>query len=145
MKKPLAVVDTNLFISALILPKSKPGQMLTLLKRHTFTLGTSEAMLKELQMVLKRPKYEEKYKITFTDKDNLLLYMRRMAHIVSTLRKPSIVLRDPKDLIILATALDSTADYLVTGDKDIHAIKSDERLGTLRIVTVDEFLTLLHP
>lgn len=44
---------------------------------------------------------------------------------------------------MLALALDSKADYLVTGDEDLLVLAGDERLGSLAIVTVAEFLRIL--
>lgn len=54
------------------------------------------------------------------------------------------LLRDPKDVHILAAALNGGADYLVTGDDDLLEHQNDPRLGTLRIVTVARFLAILE-
>lgn len=42
--------------------------------------------------------------------------------------------------MILASALGSKADYLVTGDADLLALQGEQALGSLRIVTVAVFL-----
>lgn len=140
MKKPLAVLDTNLLISALILPKSKPARLLSTLRKSKFILVTSNPMLGEIEQVLKRPKFAEKYHLSANLRENLLFFLRRRARIIPKLKKPSIKVRDHKDLIVLATALDGKADFLVTGDKDILVLKNNPGLYQLEIVTVAEFL-----
>lgn len=47
------------------------------------------------------------------------------------------VCRDPKDNFLLALAIDGTADYLLTGDKDLLDLV---QLGTTRIITITQFL-----
>lgn len=46
--------------------------------------------------------------------------------------------RDPKDNFLLALALDSKADFLVTGDKDLLVLRT---IGKTQIVTLKEFLS----
>jgi predicted nucleic acid-binding protein len=54
-----------------------------------------------------------------------------------------LAVRDSKDEPILASGLGGRADYLVTGDKDQLVLAGDPGLGTLKIVTVTEFLAVL--
>jgi len=58
-------------------------------------------------------------------------------------RQLPVEVRDPKDEMILASALGGKADYLVTGDDDILVLQDDARLGKLQIVTARAFLNLL--
>ncbi len=51
------------------------------------------------------------------------------------------VIRDPKDDYLLAYAVVGEADYLVTGDADLLDL---EQVGSLRIITAREFLTILE-
>jgi hypothetical protein len=63
--------------------------------------------------------------------------IRFSAQVYSTL--PEIDLcRDPDDNPILAIALESKADYLVTGDK--RDLLSMQRIGLTPIITAAEFL-----
>lgn len=144
MKKPLVVVDTNLFISALIIPKSKPSLLISLWKKNKFILVTSNPLFKELEEVLKRKKYSGKYSILTSAKNELFTFIRKSAFIISSLNKPFFEVRDQKDLLVLATAIDGKADFLVTGDKDLLVLKHHTSIKPLKIVTVNEFLTLVH-
>ncbi len=140
MKKPSVVVDTNLFISALIVPKSKPSKLIKYWNKGAFTLVTSVPLLKELEEVVGRSKYTSKYAISLQAKERLFIRLRRKAKRILSLKKPAIEIRDIKDLVILATALDSQADYLVIGDKDLLTLNSNPTIKPLKIITVDEFL-----
>lgn len=145
MKKPSVVVDTNIFISALIIAKSKPTKLLSFWRQKRFILVTSVPLIKELEMVLDRPKYQKKYFISQTIKQKLFSTLQANAHIVTHLNKPEIEIRDAKDLIVLATALDGKADYLVTGDNDLLSLRNNPNISPLIILTVDEFLQLITP
>lgn len=144
MRKPSAVVDTNLFVSALILPKGNPNRLLSLWKKNIFTLVTSQAMIEELETVLARPKYETVYGINTSTVVQLIKRIFKKANILSTLTYPSIQIRDSKDMIVLATAIDGQADFLVTGDKDLLALKQKLSAYQLQIITADEFLKHLE-
>jgi predicted nucleic acid-binding protein len=49
-------------------------------------------------------------------------------------------LRDPDDQLILAAAIESGSDYLVTGEKDLLHLK---RFRAIRIITPSVFLRLM--
>jgi len=54
-----------------------------------------------------------------------------------------VAVRDVKDEKILASAIEGAADYLVTGDADLLILNGNPALGTLKIVTVRDFLAVL--
>ena len=62
-----------------------------------------------------------------------------------TLYKPSEinsgVIRDPNDLHILGLAVAGTADYLITGDKDLLVV---EKIGSCRILSPRRFSEIVH-
>ncbi len=143
MKKPSAVIDTNIFISALILPQGKPNQLIQAWKRNKFILIFSVPLIKEVYEVLKRPKYSEKYHISAGEMKRLLLLISNKARLIQSITRPEILIRDMKDLIVLATATSGKADYLVTGDKDLLVLQGHRKLRNLKIVTVSEMVLLL--
>lgn len=144
MRKLSVVIDTNLFISSLILPKGNPSRLISLWKKNAFTLVSSQAMIEELELVLARPKYEKIYGVNPSKKERLIKRIREQAFILSSLTYPQIEVRDTKDIVVLATAVDANADYLVTGDKDLLALKHKLSGYQLQILTVDEFLKKIH-
>lgn len=48
--------------------------------------------------------------------------------------------RDPKDNKLLACALSTNADYLITGDEDLLILNGNPALGALKILTAKDFL-----
>jgi uncharacterized protein len=47
------------------------------------------------------------------------------------------ICRDAKDNFLLSLCHDSSADYLITGDKDLLAIKN---IGATKIISMQKFL-----
>lgn len=114
-----AVVDTNVFISGLMLPKSTPGRIIGAWRAGQFALVLSEPMLDEITAVLGYPKIRKR---TGWDDDTINRYLtllRFEAEIADIRKTPAHVPRDAKDNMVLATLLASKADCLVTGDLDL--------------------------
>lgn len=136
------VVDTNVFVSGLIVEKGLPHQLIKLFEEGLFLLIISQKMRDELEEVLHRVKFS-----AFLSEDKLSKFFR-MIDIISTIVSPHAIMpievRDPKDQKVLATALGGKADYLVTGDDDLLDLKNNPKLGKLNIVSVKEFLKLLE-
>lgn len=136
------VVDTNVFVSGLIVEKGLPHQLIKLLEEDLFIFIISQKMRDELEEVLHRVKFS-----AFLSEGKLSKFFR-MIDIISTVVSPHAIIkievRDPKDQIVLATALEGKADYLVTGDEDLLELKNNPKLGNLKIVTVKEFLKLFE-
>lgn len=136
------VVDTNVFVSGLIVEKGLPHQLIKLLEEDLFILIISQKMRDELEEVLHRVKFS-----VFLSDDKLSKFFR-MLDVISTVVSPHTIIpievRDPKDQKVLATALGGNADYLVTGDEDLIVLKDTNKLGRLKIVGVKEFLKLFE-
>lgn len=114
-----AVVDTNVFISGLMLPKSTPGQVVAAWRAGHFNLVLSELMLDEIGAVLGYPKIRKRIG---WDEDTINRYstlLRFEAEIADIQGIQASVPRDAKDNMVLATLLASEADCLVTGDLDL--------------------------
>lgn len=133
------VVDTNLIVSGLILEVGLPYELFLSCKANLFTLILSKPILEELERTLSKPKLS-KYGFTQDKIHAILFQLREVAVIIDLLNTLPLRVRDPKDEIILITALDGDADYLVTGDKDLLTLNGHPKIDKLKIVTVKEFL-----
>ena len=109
------VLDTNIFVSALISGEGFPGQLLAAVKRERITLVTSAYQVDELRDVLARERL--KPYIRPEEADDLLYHLEAVGTVVDKLPEVSLS-PDPKDNPILATAVAGAADLLVSGDKD---------------------------
>lgn len=138
-----AVVDTNLFVSGLLIrPDSLPARLVDAVIARSFTLVTSLALDAEVAEVLTRPKLTERYQIDPTIQRALLDRMATAEHVIPLWPLP-VVVRDSKDEKLLACALAGDVAYLISGDEDLLVLNGDSALGSLRILTVWAFLALL--
>ena len=115
------VVDTNVLVSAVLLPSSQPGAILLAIRNGRFTPLYCEETLEELARVLARPRIRAKYRIGHSDIQTVLdLIMLRGQS--TDLTERVTVCRDPKDDIFLSLALAGKADTIVSGDYDLLAL-----------------------
>ena len=138
-----AVVDTNLFVSASILHRGVPHDLIAAWERNEFTLLISDDQRTEVGNTLVRPKFA-RYGVSSTQVRSLLNRIAKQAVLALPIAESPLPVRDLKDEPILASALGGDADYLVTGDDDLLVLDGDPRLGKLRIVTARAFLDLLR-
>jgi uncharacterized protein len=114
-----AVIDTNVFISGLMLPKNTPGRIINAWRTGHFALVLSEPMLAEISSVLSYPKIRKRIGWDDDTISRYLTLLRFEAEISDIRRTTAHVPRDAKDNMVLATLLASKADCLVTGDLDL--------------------------
>lgn len=129
------VVDTNILISALI-NRGKPRKLvLKLLEEHTVIL--SRQMLAELADVLTR----DKFAVKTSQVDRFLAILVRKSKIATPSSRFKIIKEDPDDDVVLNTAYAGKAQYIVTGDRHLLALKEFKRI---KIVTVAQMLESLR-
>lgn len=133
----LVVLDTNVLLSGLRAERSQPADVVDAWIGGRFDLATSLAQIAEFKRAVRYPK--------------LRPYLPRGAvgRLVNGLRSARVLLKrlpggidspDPDDAYLLAMAIASGADFLVTGDKALLAMR---RIGTTRVVSARRFAALL--
>ncbi|MCJ7578071.1 MAG: putative toxin-antitoxin system toxin component, PIN family [candidate division Zixibacteria bacterium] len=135
-----AVLDTNLFISALLTAKGNPAKILNRWKAGSFDLVISLPILKEIKRVILYPKIRKRLNWTDVEINEFLLGLAQFGFMVSGESKIDVIKDDPTDNKYLACALEGNADYIVTGDQ--HLLKVGEYRGT-KIISPKEFLEIL--
>lgn len=119
------VLDTNIFVSAVISREGPPGRLLAAARRGHFVLITSAYQIDELRAVLGRDSL--KPYILPSEADDLLYNLESFGVVVESL--PAVDLSsDPKDNPILATGIAGEADLIVSGDKS-HLLALDHVEG----------------
>ncbi len=134
-----AVIDTNIFIRALIRPQGTVGPVIPRLAKREYTLVYSVPIRNELIAKLALPRIRVKYKLTDTEVEALLDLIALRGELVTTGRKVK-VCRDPKDDMVIEAALAGSAECVVTGDDDLLSLRNFE---TLRFITPRHFLAAL--
>lgn len=117
-----AVADSNVIVSGLIWG-GPPGALLDRAAMRLLRLKTSEEILAEVQRVLQRH-LTEKLRVRGRTPEGVLAVYREVAEIVTSadVALPA-GLRDPEDLIVLRCAVGAGAMAIITGDKDLLAMK----------------------
>lgn len=133
------VLDTNIYVSALIKRGGKPDQILRLVERYR--LFCAEAILEEVHRVLHYPRIKRKHKLKEEEIEEHILSIRSIATVYSSLPKVEVIEEDPEDNIILACAAEARADYIVSGDEHL---KSLETYRGIEIIPPAEFLDILR-
>ena len=109
------VADTNVWVSRLLLSGSAAARALDK------ALGGSEVMVSELLVaelanVLSRRKFD-RY-VSVQDREEFLRRVLQVATVAPVLSEVE-ACRDPDDNHVLALALDTESDYILTGDRDL--------------------------
>ncbi len=127
------VIDTNLWVSRLLLAGSAPAQAVDK-ALAAFEVMMSEPLVEELADVLSRKKFD-RY-VSVRDREEFLRRVLRIATIAPVLSEVDDC-RDPDDNRLLALALDSESGYILTGDRDLLLLNP---WRGVRIVSPREFL-----
>jgi len=131
-----AVLDTNVLVSAII-SEGKARQLLKQGIAEKYRIVTSGLILEELATVLSRPKF----KTSQEEAKRIKAALKRTADVVEVKTKVQAVKEDPKDDMLIETALDGEAQVIVTGDNHLLALKN---YGAIRIIAIEEMLTYLN-
>jgi len=134
-------LDTNILVSAFIAKHGHSANVLELaLTLEGLELVLSRPILQELGDVLRRE--EVRTRFTYTDRDikQIMSVLQRSARMVPVESRFRVVKDDPKDDVILGTAYDGKAEYIVSGDR--HLLKMGRFKG-IRIVNPKQMAKIL--
>ena len=140
------VVDTNVWISALLNPAGHPARIRQALEEGRFSLVASEPILQELARVVGRPRLARRYPAGADDVERLVALTRRAAIELAEVSGSVHLCRDPRDDMFIETAVAGRADVLVSRDDDL---KRAPEVATIlaehgiRVLSVQQFLDLL--
>lgn len=132
MKNKKIILDTNLWISFLI--SKKFNQIDKLIENKEVILIFSKELLEEFIDVISRPKFK-KYFLK-KDIEKILEHFDQFGKLIKV-KSDIKICRDEKGNFLLNLSVDSKADYLITGDKDLLILKKIEHT---KILTFTEFI-----
>ncbi|MBI2632343.1 putative toxin-antitoxin system toxin component, PIN family [Candidatus Pacearchaeota archaeon] len=125
------VPDTNVLVSATIV-QGKQFELLKLAKLGKIKLITSPEIIKEFEKVISR----HRFGFSKEHVESAVKQLIEIMEIVIPQNKVKVVDEDPDDNIILECAIESNADFIVSGDSHLLALKSYKNA---RIVNAIEF------
>ncbi len=118
-KPKYIVIDTNVLISAAILPNSQTAQMLAAVF-GTFVLAQNDETWIELTERIQKPKLDRYFPHAYSRTEFLLHISTNIEffdpHATAT------ECRDPTDNKFLGLALDSGSEVIITGDADLQTL-----------------------
>lgn len=118
-KPAYIVIDTNVLISAGLLPQSKTAQVLTLAVEH-FVIAQNQHTWHELETRITRPKFD-RYFGDSGRMEHLVKIAQSMQHFEVTAEVS--VSRDPTDDKFIGLAIDAGASILISGDPDLKDVR----------------------
>lgn len=139
------VVDTNVWVSAVIASSKAAASLVDAWRDEQFKLIISQQQLTELAEVFLRDKFLRAYRFDVKEiadiLDSIASNAGRMA-----LKGNIRICRDPDDDVIIETAVRGKAKYLVTGDRDIaddKTVLSFLSYHDVTTISMSKFLSVL--
>ncbi len=114
MKATRVVLDTNVLVAALRSSSGASRQLLLALRDRRFAAVVSVPLFLEYEATLKRPELLKEIKLSLRDIDDLLDIVAACCEQTAIHFSWRPQLPDPKDEMVLETALNSRAEALVT-------------------------------
>jgi len=117
--RPPIVIDTNVLISAGLLPRSRTAEALAVAVEH-FVIAQNEATWGELETRIARPKFDR-----YFGEDGRLRHLIQIARSIRMVPPASsdAVSRDSDDDKFIQLALDAGATMLISGDLDLKMVR----------------------
>ena len=129
------VFDTNIFISAFVIPGSKAEEAFLHALRKDFTLCSSIAILTETAQTLREKFGWQQDRIT-----TALKIIAKIAVVIRT--EPHLhLLADEPDNRVLECAEAAGADFIISGDKHLLLLKHFQKS---KIIKLSDFLAKLN-
>lgn len=130
------VFDTNIYISALVFPGGVCDRLFRLAYTAKYKIFISPDILTEIKSVLTK-----KFKLSEEEAVDIIDRILTVAEITYPRFRVEKIIGPAGDNRILECALESQADFLVTGDKR-HILRL-KRFKETRIITPSQFLELM--
>ena len=135
-----AVLDANVFVSAVLSPRGAPAKVLAAWRAEQFDLVISEAILEEITRVLHYPKIVKRHLWSGEKIRAFIEDLARLAVVSAGKLTLSVIGEDPSDNRYIECAVEGEAAFIVSGDQ--HLLGLEEYKG-IRILTPQAFLDVL--
>ena len=136
------VLDTNGFVSSLLIRAGLPAQVVNAWRERRYLLVTSPSIVAEIRATLSYPRIRRKYAIPNEDIEQLVLLLEHDALLVlGEFDTAGAVPDDAADEMVLACAVEAEADLIVSGDRHLLDLTAFEGIP---ILTVRQFLERLR-
>jgi uncharacterized protein len=135
------VLDANQFVSALLKPDSNPAIILAMVQENRVRLLMSEAIIAEIDAVLRYPKIMKRHGKEPEFLDPFMKRLRSVSQMTEGKLKIDIIKDDPDDNKYLECAMEGRVDYIISGDHHLTAL---EYFYGIPIVPPQTFLLVMQ-
>jgi len=136
------VIDSTVLVSAFLTRGGVAAELLRRARAGVFLVSLSEEILAETERVLLTyPHIRMRYPYEDQEVTEFCQGLRRAAQLVADLPQVTVVIRDPKDDMAIATALKAQVSYIVTRDDDLLSLQVYEGIT---IITPEAFMAILR-
>ena len=125
------VLDTNTLVSAFFW-EGNEAKLLRKIEQDKAKLYITSEILKEVEEVIKRPKFDKVIKKAELTPDQIMQKIVSLSHLVIAPKINVRVCRDEKDNKFLECAESAKADYLVSGDADLLSLNEYNGIPIVR-------------
>jgi putative PIN family toxin of toxin-antitoxin system len=133
------LIDTNVWISGLLWG-GKARDVINLARQNKIIIYVSSLLLNELEETLSYPKLQRRLRQLGVTRVELMEEVKNLTLLCQPTPLLSISeLRDPKDKIVLETALTIPVDVIISGDKDLLILQEFQKIPILTIAQFLEF------
>jgi putative PIN family toxin of toxin-antitoxin system len=131
------VLDANVLVSGIVSAQGAPGRILNAWREERFQLLTSTAILAEVARVLRYPKIVKYHGWADAEIDSFLQTLASLSIRTPGKLTLSVIAEDPADNRYLECAVEGSADYVVSGDRDLLTLGTYQGIA---LVTPAAFL-----
>ncbi|MBV6506356.1 MAG: hypothetical protein ILNGONEN_01931 [Syntrophorhabdaceae bacterium] len=135
------VLDTNVVVSAYLVPTGKPAEILSLTRKGKLHIFLSREIIDEIKQTLLSPKLRKIHKNTTEQISLFIGAFSKAATVTQGTKLVDFIKDDPDDNKILACALEGRVDYIVSGDHHLTDLKSFQSIS---IVNPHMFLQVMR-
>ena len=133
------LLDTNIWISGLLWG-GNPRRIIQLAVSEQIVLYSSKLLVDELQATLAYPKLQRRLEKLAITAEELLLQVAAITQLSQPVAITDVdQLRDPKDKIVLETALAVPVEVIISGDEDLLILREFQQIP---ILTTKQFLEI---
>jgi len=137
-----AVLDANVFITAVLTPSGPSAAVLDAWRAERFALLVSPPILEEIARVLAYPKIARRQRWS---KQRIMTFvgdLGDLAIVTAGALRLSVIREDPDDDRYVECAVEGSAEYIVSGDRHLLTLGS---YRNVEIVSPRAFLAALTP
>jgi len=135
------VLDANQFVSALLKPDSNSAKIISLVRNGIIKLVMSEDIISEVRSVLLYPKIRKRHRRSHKYIDTFLKKLINIVILTPGKLKADVIKDDPSDNKYLVCAVESRADFIISGD---HHLKDLKIFKGTRILDPSSFLKIIN-